>query len=898
MATLIASATGNFTSSSIWELVDSTSFLDSEAGNTALTTSFVSSSAFTPGAITIDGIAVKIASRAASPTGTMSVRLFNSTGAAAVAGTTVTINVSDITADSTVTGSGGWYFFKFSSSVTLLAATNYTVQASTSSSTQVNLYRDGTANNWSRCLRTTTNQAPASTDVLIMTGEWTSAATKTDITVTMNETATTAYGKTYVGKGGTLQYGTATATNYVLRLAGDLVLNSTGVLNIGTTGTPMPSTSTAVLEFDCASDGQYGLIVYNSSVLVAQGNAITTNALLAADASASATSLTTSVSTGWKNGDNIALAPTSRTYTEAETKSLTADASGTTLTISAITNARSGTSPTQAELVNLTRNVKIRSVSSTNMTYIDMYQNASVDIDYVEFRYLGVNSINKYGFNIRGGTNTNSISVRYSSMWDFESYIVNINTVTTNFEFSDNVLYNCNSAATAIAAFYMTAGGTYSNLKINNNIWIGCKCTTSTTNGIVRLNGLNTQFNGNVFAGCDSGSTSNAAVHITSGLQAIEISGLTCHTNRGYGIFTESGSRYQTWQNFTLWRNGNYGFATGSSTFNTKIRLYTATMFGNTTGNMLLQGGTNLCIFRSLTLRGDASFSTGVGISCSHKGWVHIYNSSLGATTAHTTADISNSMSAAGLYLYNTSLNSTTEISNSTSLDEGFGIFMHKYDANSTQFRIIGRFGQLDQETTNRKTASGYAWKITPNATNNSGSDKICIPALYEDRPFKAVANASSLVTITAWVLKNAAYNGNAARLVLLGGIIGGISSDVTASAAEPQRTITAATNASPIAITTSANHGYSTGDRILIESVGGNTAANGMWTVTVTSSTTFTLDSSSGNGTYTSGGTSNRYEQLTVTGTPNEAGVLEFYVDCDGTAGNIWVDDIAVTQA
>src|SRR5947208_485413 len=60
---------------------------------------------------------------------------------------------------------------------------------------------------------------------------------------------------------------------------------------------------------------------------------------------------------------------------------------------------------------------------------------------------------------------------------------------------------------------------------------------------------------------------------------------------------------------------------------------------------------------------------------------------------------------------------------------------------------------------------------------------------------------------------------------------------------------VTAATNAAPIAITTSVSHGYTTGQLVLIAGVAGNTAANGTWTVTITSPTSFTLNGSAGNG-------------------------------------------------
>ncbi len=66
---------------------------------------------------------------------------------------------------------------------------------------------------------------------------------------------------------------------------------------------------------------------------------------------------------------------------------------------------------------------------------------------------------------------------------------------------------------------------------------------------------------------------------------------------------------------------------------------------------------------------------------------------------------------------------------------------------------------------------------------------------------------------------------------------------------------ITAATNASPI-VATVTGHGYSTGDELVIEGVGGNTAANGRWIVTVIDADTFSLNGSVGNGAYTTGGT------------------------------------------
>lgn len=71
---------------------------------------------------------------------------------------------------------------------------------------------------------------------------------------------------------------------------------------------------------------------------------------------------------------------------------------------------------------------------------------------------------------------------------------------------------------------------------------------------------------------------------------------------------------------------------------------------------------------------------------------------------------------------------------------------------------------------------------------------------------------------------------------------------------AQKKGVVTAATNASPIVIT-SVGHGLVTGQRVMLAGVGGNTAANSTFTVTVVDVDHFALNGSVGNGSYTSGG-------------------------------------------
>lgn len=83
-----------------------------------------------------------------------------------------------------------------------------------------------------------------------------------------------------------------------------------------------------------------------------------------------------------------------------------------------------------------------------------------------------------------------------------------------------------------------------------------------------------------------------------------------------------------------------------------------------------------------------------------------------------------------------------------------------------------------------------------------------------------------------------------------------GLQLNGTGSLTSPETgAITGASNESPIVIT-SAAHGLTTGMRVTVAGVGGNTAANGTFTITVTGANTFSLDGSTGNGSYTTGGT------------------------------------------
>jgi photosystem II stability/assembly factor-like uncharacterized protein len=98
---------------------------------------------------------------------------------------------------------------------------------------------------------------------------------------------------------------------------------------------------------------------------------------------------------------------------------------------------------------------------------------------------------------------------------------------------------------------------------------------------------------------------------------------------------------------------------------------------------------------------------------------------------------------------------------------------------------------------------------------------------------------------------------------------------------------ITNATNATPIVIT-SAGHGLSSGRDVSVDGVTGNTAANGIFEVTVLSSSSFELDGSSGNGAYGGGGEWTLFVGLNPREKPGGQGSIHASIVTDPVASNI----------
>lgn len=162
-----------------------------------------------------------------------------------------------------------------------------------------------------------------------------------------------------------------------------------------------------------------------------------------------------------------------------------------------------------------------------------------------------------------------------------------------------------------------------------------------------------------------------------------------------------------------------------------------------------------------------------------------------------------------------------------------------------------------------------------------------CVPAssfTYMDEPMRAVftlraENAGGNTTIN--------YKGNLERMNL--GIpanfgLGALDSYSTSTA----RSITQITNASPGVVTTSANHGYMSGDTVYINAVNGMVELNNSFVtvMTVITPTSFSIgNNTSGYAAYISGGTALQKASIGIDRTSRV-----FHISSSGT----WVDGVA----
>jgi len=836
MARLIAVADGNNTAASTWALVDSTSYNESEGISITVPTSYSTSyTQFTPGAITIDGIAVRLSNRTGT-TGTFSVELYNHTAGASVAGTEVTINCSDFLAATQAAFDGGWYFFKFSA-VTLLAANAYSVRFKTSSVSQITLFGTGSTNP-SRMLRTTTTQAPVATDDRFIMQEWTAAATSTTRAVTGNDTTVVDYGSgstsqvtpaLSISAGGSYLVGTSASTAYNVKISGNVVVYNGGVLKMGETAGRMPTTSSLTWLMDCVSNVDFGIDVRNGGTCYGAGADKTRHTLLTGDEAAAQTVIGVADTTGWATGDTLGFAPTGTTNTHGETKDISTVDSGVQVTLSAgLTNAHTGTGDVVGEVGNLTSNVKIIGTSTSVGTFICFRAGSIGVFDNVECRYLGSATANKRGVESQHiNTSSNSMTLNKCVFRDIlQNGVIGGNGGSSGafFYVSDCIVYSLiGSASTLLAAGGAVGTPTFD---LSDNLVIGGGTGVGIT--IAAITGAGGTVANNISTGCNNGISVTATFTIDT---VTNFSGFKVHSNAVGMVSSSAQKKTITSCDFVCNSSSGVTSVGGICDF------VTCNFYGNSAQGVAIAINTaqhSALGFTSCNFRGRSGFAQPIGYS---SGATYgppalvVFNScSFGATTAHTTSDISISGIVGGSHIFNNcTFSSTTEFNSTiyTFLDENAIVGVQRKDTTAGNHVAYIRQGIITRDTTIYNTASP-SLRIEPKSASIEAKTRV--------KPFAVPVNSGQTCTPSVYVRESVSgdgtdYNGNRVKLYVKQNYNLGITSDTLLDTA------------------TGASEGA-------FELLTGTTAA--------------------------------------VT----DDGVLEFYLTCDGTTGWVNIDDFTATVA
>lgn len=772
MANQIAHANTNHSSTGTW--LTTATGLDQIAGVTrvTVTTSSVDGTAFVPGIQNIQGLCLQL-SRRIGITGTLIVTLRNTT-AGADAGS-VTINCSDLPAETAVCTNadaavdGSWHFFDFVTPVTTLAANNYTVRVRATSANMVELIA-ATAD-WNRLV--VTSSAPgslAAADRFWVGQSYTGAGAATPWAVTQDENNTTAWGEHNISNGGTLNASVAGATQF--RLSGNLKGWGGGTTNFGTVGSPCVLGQPTIVEFNTASDGQFGgQFFWNHSLSLYGASKTAVINTLAADVSAAATSLTlgTNVGASWKNNDQIVIAGTTRTAAETEVKVLGADASGTAVgTIAALANAHSGTSPTIANVCNISRDLKFRTVggsASANGTYLWWNPNytGTTVIYWGEFINFGSNISFKRGIEtdmVAGNLDMENCSIHDMTETGASAFYALGGSGSQVYNFSNNIIYNYRSGFTNTAT---TATG----WTVSGNVAAAIGAGGA---GFLFADIGGTMTN-NIAFGC----TNVGGINIAEAAAIGTFSGNTTYNNSVPGLAVTQFSS-GTILNHTSWRNNTFGITlTGQNSYagpTSGLIIDTYVCFGNATAGSNAATCVNPITFVNSTWNAGVTLTQPVGHSVSANsnfGNVTFRNCTFGVTTTHATADINfNATSSAQIYTENCLLSSATPVGGITFMATTNCFVQHdKYQQIAGNWLRVTKLGSSQPDATTLLT-SPVSVKMFPLSATNK----------LQSSPMQIRVNNGKVATVSCAVVKNSPYAGNQIQMVVLANAAMGVNTD------------------------------------------------------------------------------------------------------------------------
>jgi hypothetical protein len=761
MAVLLSATSGLASDPNTWRVVEPISYANVETNASSLgTTNLVSPtfSVFTNS--TLEGIAIKMNQRATTPLGTFSVRL--QAAGVTYSGTEVILNVSDVPATPASYGSPYWLYFRFSTVISVTSGVTYAVVGRSSNVSQISwFYTGASTTNWNRCLVTTATAVPSNRDTMIVVGPHFGPGSSASNVITFDNTTNTVYGSNSasfsaleIGKNGTFNFQTNPDTNYRLIANGPINIGGGGVMTVGTVGTPIPSSSTALISFSMSTANQFQINLRTFGYFYTYGATKSGRALLGSNASAGTSSITTTTPTNWNQNDRIVIAPTTNSFNGIDIRTMSTTASGVTISLTAtISNAKTIWTNTECEIINTTRNIRI--VSPTSATdSIHTYNGVCIiDSDYTEYN-------NCVWSNAIVETSTTTINFVGCSFW-YAGTTRNLLTDTnipsgTTITFDDCVMGGVQRFFSGVVNNIGTSSFIIRDVWgiRPNSDWInltgGESFTMERCRWIASPNASGALILGN-------NSSHNNILIIRNCVFKCGQIGLGMP---GAGAYTVVGNQHDISGN-RFYLNSIYGigFVAGvGSSFGWVVK--NSEMFSNATANIHLVFCGDIK-FIGATLYGGPTQSSPIGVRI-QTSLSPYYFENISMTT-HSTADVSlvNSSNHGQAYFRNSIFGSTTEVASPTTILAGPSFVTSARHDQTDGNNIIWRYnGRLSSDPVIFRT-SPRSLRITPlNASFRIESTPVLVPV--ED---------GRSITVGVWVRRSvagdgAAHNGNFPRLV------------------------------------------------------------------------------------------------------------------------------------
>lgn len=486
--------------------------------------------------------------------------------------------------------------------------------------------------------------------------------------------------------------------------------------------------------------------------------------------------------TGWLANDLVVIAPTGRLYSHWDICRLNGTPTSTTVAVSGWCSATEQTSGNplytngtqtnpqwnhqgqgeltlaRAEVLNLSRNIKVFSTNASLRTYVSIGASAVVSISNMELYNIGFNASNKYGISMTTTTGIATLTGLVVHNTNYRGFHWGTNQTTGISRITNCIVWNSVNSGFATGVNVLSGTGA---VALNNCIG-GYNTLTSTYSFNIADIGA-----GYSMVDCRAIGGFMYGFFISENVRGIANFMTDCiaHSNGSHGYMHNNGFFGITNPiiNAVSWRNTGYGVYGGAF----DIWYDSPIFFGNTASEVIAAGAASIVLL-SPTIYTDTYFT--VISEFYSQAYIEVRGGSLVGSVRYTCSG--------KVVLINSACSGWTSTQYNVQ-EYGYSGYCLSLRNNCTEddHRMNFRYGNIYSTATSGHTLPGIAWQYLPSTAFTT----ITSPWFRPNGPglMKVPCAADVGITIKAYVFVSSTYNGYyKPRIVALGGEIQGIATD------------------------------------------------------------------------------------------------------------------------